>query len=53
VVHRREQVHLGLAVVTAAAQGLAVDRDGLPPRRPVAGGRVAKGMAADRSSTGR
>jgi hypothetical protein len=34
VVHRRKQVHLYSAVVAAAAQGLAVDRDRVPPRRP-------------------
>jgi hypothetical protein len=34
VVHRRQQVHLHSAVVAAAAQGLAVDLDPLPPRRP-------------------
>jgi hypothetical protein len=30
----RRLVHLHSAVVAAAAQGLAVDRDPLPPRRP-------------------
>jgi hypothetical protein len=32
VVHRREQVHWRGMVVAAAAQGLAIDRDRLPPR---------------------
>ncbi len=34
VVHRGEQVDLRIGVVAAAAQGLAVDRDRPPPRRP-------------------
>jgi hypothetical protein len=34
VVHHREQLDLRVGVVAAAAQGLAIDRDRLPPRHP-------------------
>jgi hypothetical protein len=33
VVHRGQQVHLRAGVMAGAAQGLAVDRDRLPPHR--------------------
>ena len=47
VVHRREQVHRQPGVMAAAAQGLAVDRDRPPPRRPGWGSLLVGQPAAD------